>query len=127
MIAGIGTDIVSIARIRTALDRFPDRFARKILSEHEFAEFMKNSDQATFLAKRFAAKEAAVKALGTGFRHGIQHCDITVSHDTYGRPVLVFDGKAAIKMTENKITNSHLSISDERDHAVAFVVLEYQI
>lgn len=127
MIAGIGTDIVSVSRVRSILNRFPDRFAKKILSENEFADFTRCTTRAAFLAKRFAAKEAAVKALGTGFRQGVEYRDITVSHDAHGRPMLVFTGVALRKVSENKITNSHLSISDERDHAVAFVVLEYQI
>ncbi|HEX22459.1 MAG TPA: holo-[acyl-carrier-protein] synthase, partial [Chromatiales bacterium] len=68
MIYGIGTDIVGVSRLQTNLDRYGERFAARILAESEMAAFRQTQSQAHFLAKRFAAKEALVKALGTGFR-----------------------------------------------------------
>ena len=124
MIFGIGTDIVRVARMQQDLDRFGERFAARILTENEMQEFRRNAGKANFLARRFAAKEAAVKALGTGFSQGIQLHDIEVGHDAQGKPLLEFHGRAREFMRENSITVSHISLADEQDHAVAFVTLE---
>jgi holo-[acyl-carrier protein] synthase len=124
MIFGIGTDIVRVARMQQDLDRFGERFAERILTENEMQEFRRNAGKANFLARRFAAKEAAVKALGTGFSQGIQLHDIEVGHDEQGKPLLEFRGRAREFMREKSITISHISLADEQDHAVAFVTLE---
>jgi holo-[acyl-carrier protein] synthase len=122
-IFGIGTDIVQVARIHQCLERYGERFAERILSEGELREYRDNSRPSHFLARRFAAKEAAVKALGTGFRGGISLRDVTVHHDGAGRPLLAFQGRAAEIAGQRGINDVHLSLSDERDHAVAFVIL----
>ncbi len=124
MIIGIGTDIVGVARIRFSLERFGDRFAKRVLSEQEFSEFRGAANRDAFLAKRFAAKEAAAKAFGTGFADGLALRHIEVTHDPRGRPELRFTGRAAQIATELDVTRALLSISDEREHALAFVVLE---
>lgn len=124
MIFGIGTDIVYVARIRHDLDRYGDRFAERILTANEMREFQRNANKANFLARRFAAKEAAVKALGTGFSNGVQLHDIEVSHDPQGKPLLAFHGRAREYMEQKHINISHISLADEQDHAVAFVTLE---
>ena len=124
MIFGIGTDIVKVQRISDDLKKYGDRFAQKILSDSEFSEFSDYSNQGAFLAKRFAAKEAAVKALGTGFRNGISMKHISVGHDELGKPILEFSGVANEVIQEKNIISSHLSIADENDFAVAYVVLE---
>jgi len=124
MISGIGTDIVQINRIRENLEQHGERFAKRILSDNEFQDFEKHKTQHAFLAKRFAAKEAAVKALGTGFRHGISMKHIIVEHDQWGKPILVFTDAALEVATQQKISQSHLSIADEKEFAVAYVVLE---
>lgn len=124
MIFGIGTDIVRVTRMQRNLDRYGERFAERILSETELAEFCDNARPAHFLARRFAAKEAAAKAMGTGFRDGIALRQIAVTHNEHGRPALDFTGAAADFLRSQGITASHLSISDEEDHAVAFVTLE---
>jgi holo-[acyl-carrier protein] synthase len=124
MIFGIGTDIVRVARMQQDLDRFGERFAERILTANEMQEFRRNSGKANFLARRFAAKEAAVKALGTGFSQGVQLHDIEVAHDEQGKPLLEFRGRAREYMREKSITISHISLADEQDHAVAFVTLE---
>ena len=124
MIYGIGTDIVEVGRIESGLQRHGRRFAARILTADELQAFDAASRPASFLAKRFAAKEALVKALGTGFRHGISLMHISVGRDPLGKPILEFDGEAATRITEAGITSTHLSLADEREYAVAFVVLE---
>ena len=108
------------------LDKHGLRFARRVLSEVELSDFEKNKYQSAFLAKRFAVKEAAVKALGTGFRDGISMTHITVGHDDLGKPVLTFSDVAKKIAHDKGIDNMHVSIADEKDYAVAYVVLECQ-
>lgn len=121
MIFGIGTDIVSIERIRHALARHGERFARRILADKELAVYHDAARPEHFLAKRFAAKEAAAKAFGTGFRDGLVMRDIVVVNDIKGKPELSFQGRARGLCDELGIGQHYLSISDERDHAIAFV------
>lgn len=123
MIFGIGTDIVAIARMEKALARHGERFAERILAESERAAYAEAAKPARFLAKRFAAKEAAAKALGTGFSGGISLHHITVDHDTLGRPLLSFHGQAISFCRERGVGEAHLSISDEHDYAIAHVIL----
>ena len=123
MIYGIGTDIVDITRMQGNLDKHGDKFARRILTEKEFIEFETKNNKAAFLAKRFAAKEAAVKAMGTGFSQGISLHHVGVVNDSAGKPILEFLDAAESFLKENNIKESHLSLADERDYAVAFVTL----
>ena len=123
MIYGIGTDIVQVSRIRDSLERFGARFARRILAEPEWARFETAARPAHFLAKRFAAKEAAAKALGTGFRDGLGLRDFIIVNDARGRPGLEFAGRARELGKAFGIGACFVSISDERDYAVAFVTL----
>lgn len=123
MIYGIGTDIVHVPRIAHALDRFGLAFAQRILGPAEIEEYAGCTRAAPFLAKRFAAKEACAKAMGLGFRDGLALRQITVVHDGKGRPELQFSGYAQCFMEQAGITASHLSLSDETDYAIAFVVL----
>ena len=123
MIFGIGTDIVDITRMQGNLDKHGDKFARRILTEKEFTEFETKNKKASFLAKRFAAKEAAVKAMGTGFSQGISLHHVGVVNDSAGKPILEFLDVAERFLKENNIKESHLSLADERDYAVAFVTL----
>ena len=124
MILGIGTDIVQVSRMRANLDRHGERFVRHILANAELEEFFVAKRPAHFLAKRFAAKEAFVKALGTGFRNGIRFSDIRVTHDDLGKPGLGYNGKTASLLQQMGVTLSHISLADERDYAVAFVILD---
>ena len=121
---GIGTDIVDVSRIVRALQKHPERFAEKILAAEEFLEFSASTQKARFLAKRFAAKEAASKALGTGMRHGVWFTDFCVSHSESGQPLLQCRGRAGKLQADYQIQSSHLSLSDESDYVVAFVVME---
>ena len=124
MIYGIGTDIVSISRIREALSRHGERFPQRILSEAEIVEFAGKKDPVRFLAKRFAAKEAFSKALGLGMTMPMSWRRMAVGHDARGKPILVYHPELAAYVTSVGIIAGHISITDEHDHAVAFVVLE---
>lgn len=124
MIYGIGIDIVRVARMQRSLERHGARFAARILTQGELADFRRTLKPAHFLARRFAAKEAAAKAMGTGFVDGLRLRQIGVTHDARGKPQLVFDGQAAAFVRARMIHAAHLSLSDEEDHAVAFVTLE---
>jgi holo-[acyl-carrier protein] synthase len=124
MIFGIGTDIVEVSRIEQALERHGDAFARRILTDEEYSEFLQSHTQARFLAKRFAAKEAFAKALGTGLRAPASMQNIGVSHDALGKPVFVLAPVLQALAEERHILRQHVSISDEKALAVAFVVLE---
>jgi holo-[acyl-carrier protein] synthase len=124
MIFGIGTDIISVARIEAAVRRHGDAFAKRILSASEHAELSEHAHPARFLAKRFAAKEAFAKATGQGLRHPVSLQRITVSHDDLGKPVFVFDELLADHLVKFGVVRYHLSLSDEKESAVAFVILE---
>ncbi len=123
MIAGIGTDLVQIDRIAAALARTPG-LARRILRPEELAGFSASRDQARYLAKRFAAKEAAVKALGTGIGRGVSWQHLEVGHDALGKPGLQLSEGAQARALELGISRLHLSYSDEQQWVVAFVVAE---
>ncbi len=127
MIYGIGVDIVRVARMQAALERFGERLARRILTSHEMSALAHSRRPAYFLAKRFAAKEAVAKALGTGFRHGLALHHIGVRSDELGRPLLEFHGAALALLTERGISGAHLSLADEEDYALAFVTLTKQV
>ena len=124
MIIGIGTDIVKVARIEAAIARHGVAFAERILSPDELLEYATHSYPARFLSKRFAAKEAFAKATGHGLRHPVSLQRITVSHNELGKPALLFDTELSAYLHRLGVSNHHLSISDERDTAVAFVILE---
>lgn len=126
MIVGVGTDIVAVERMAQSLQRHDGRIAEKVLSSAELTEFEQRSERIRpqFLAKRFAAKEAAAKALGTGFRNGITLPQIEVGHDAQGKPLLQWHGAARQQFEQIRAATAHLSISDEESHAVAFVVIE---
>ncbi len=124
MIFGIGTDIVRVARMARDIERYGDKLAERILTDAELAEYRASERRAHFLAKRFAAKEAAAKAMGTGFSQGIQLRQIGVAHDAKGKPLLQFTDAALRFLEQHKIRVTHVSLADEEDHAVAFVTLE---
>ena len=123
MIAGIGTDIASVARIAKAWERSGERFARRILTEKEYQVFEGRNHSAAYLASRFAAKEAASKALGTGIGK-VSFQDMEVSNLESGAPVLTFTGAALELQQQRGIARVHISLSDEAEYAQAFVILE---
>jgi len=124
MIVGLGTDIAEIERIEKALNRSGDAFAERILTKNELSVFSGLKQQARYLAKRFAAKEAASKALGTGIAHGVSFQDFEISNDDNGKPVLTLAGKAQELAKVAGVISIHITISDERHYAVATVILE---
>lgn len=123
MIFGIGTDIVEISRIERAIEG-SEKFAQRILTTFELAEYAQTKQKARYLAKKFAAKEALVKAMGTGIGRGVSWQMVQIVHDANGRPlIVVFDGIEAF-FKQQKISAWHVSISDEREYATATVLLE---
>ncbi len=123
MIHGIGTDIVAVKRLQEMCDRHGDKALARLLAPQEMAGFAMAPDKGRFLAKRFAAKEAFGKALGTGIRPPAVLSAIAVTHDELGKPHLTCCGQLQ-EMLENQGLVAHLSISDEADYAIAYVILE---
>ncbi len=124
MILGVGTDIVSVARIRHTLDRYGAQFAQRILSDAELLELNDVKNPVPWLAKRWAAKEAFGKAAGSGIREPLTFAGIGVGHDDAGRPLFELSDVIAFHLQSRGIARTHLTISDERDYAVAFVGFE---
>jgi holo-[acyl-carrier protein] synthase len=124
MIYGVGTDVVEIGRIEKALERFGERFARRILCEPELRRFAKHRLPANYLAKRFAAKEAFTKALGTGIKAPANWHGVWVTNHASGKPELEFSEPLKKVLSKRGILRAHLSLSDERGVALATVILE---
>lgn len=124
MILGIGTDLVEIGRIELALERWGERFARRILVPRELDRFARHRKPAAYLAKRFAAKEAFSKAIGTGIHHPVSWHNISVVNHASGRPYLELSASLATFVQSRGILRVHVSLTDERGMAAAFVVLE---
>ena len=123
MIFGIGTDIVAVSRLRDMWQRHGEHALARLLAADEYSDFAAAADKGRFLAKRFAAKEAIAKALGTGIAEGVNLNDIEIANDERGKPYVRLHGGAAARMQAMGANHCHLSISDERDHALAFAVL----
>jgi holo-[acyl-carrier protein] synthase len=124
MIFGVGTDVVEIGRIQKALERFGEKFARRVLCEPELNRFFKHRLPANYLAKRFAAKEAFTKALGTGIRAPANWHGVWVANLPSGKPELHFSLPLKKLLEKNGVTRAHLSLSDEKGVAFATVILE---
>ena len=124
MIYGIGTDIVSTNRIRTALDRHGDRFAERVLAPAEREAWRVAEQPVRLIAKRWAVKEAFGKAARIGVRAPITLQSVWLTHGLQGEPILAWDDEVSIWLTERKIVRAHVSLSDEADYAVAYVILE---
>ena len=124
MIYGVGTDVVEIGRIKAVLEKYGERFARKILCEPELRRFENHRLQANYLAKRFAAKEAFTKALGTGIRAPANWHGVWVVNARSGKPSLQYSAALNELLKQRNITQSHLSLTDERGMAAATVILE---
>lgn len=123
MIIGVGTDIVAIERMRGLWQRHGENGMEKILAPDEREACRKSTDPARFMAKRFAAKEALGKALGMGIRAPLLMTAVQVIHDAAGKPGFLLDAEADVLLA-GKNCVAHLSISDEQDYALAFVVVE---
>ena len=124
MIYGIGTDIVAIRRIEESVTKFGDRFVQRILNVTEVAEYAGNGQPVRFLAKRFAVKEAFSKAFGTGIGAEVGLHDVAVSHDAMGKPMIAPSPALAKRLAGCGVSAMHVSISDEAEYAIAYVVLE---
>jgi holo-[acyl-carrier protein] synthase len=124
VIFGVGTDVVEIARIEKALGRWGERFAERILCAPELGLFRKHIKPASYLAKRFAAKEAFTKALGTGIHAPANWHGVWVVNLPSGKPTLQFSPPLAQLLQQKAINRTHLTLSDERGVAFATVILE---
>ena len=124
MIVGIGTDVCSIRRIEKSLERFGDRLVNRILTPAERPRFTRVKDRAGYLAKRFAAKEAFSKAIGTGIHAPFTWHSITVTRNPKGKPGIEPSAAMAKHLKKMGVTGYHISLTDDGDVAMAFVVLE---
>ena len=128
MILGIGTDLTDVRRIAATLERFGERFSRRIFTEAERARSARKANPAASYAKRFAAKEACAKALGTGIRQGVFWRDMGVVNARSGQPTLVLTGGAALRLARMVPPGLrgvvHLSLTDDHPYAQAFVIIE---
>lgn len=128
MILGVGTDLANIERVARTLERFGDRFRDRVFTDHERARALRMADEAATLAKRWAAKEACSKALGTGLRMGIAWRDMGVSNLETGQPVMELTGWAAERLRAmtpaGHSATVHVSLTDDHPWAQAFVVIE---
>lgn len=124
LIYGIGTDIAAIPRFRTLYERYGEAAGRRILAEEEQAAFQAASDKARFLAKRFAAKEAFSKAVGTGLRGEVKMRAISLRHNALGRPELAFSEALAAWLERQGVGHVHVSLSDDAGLVSAFAVAE---
>jgi holo-[acyl-carrier protein] synthase len=124
MIVGTGIDIAEVPRIRQSIERFGDRFLQRIFTAGEMRYCDSKANRVERYAARFAAKEAAMKALGTGWNHGVRWRDCEVTRKPGGRPTMSFHGKAGEFATKLGVTNIALSISHTAEQAIAQVILE---
>jgi holo-[acyl-carrier protein] synthase len=128
MILGIGSDLADIRRVQASLDRFGDRFTHRIFTDLERARSERKADRAGSYARRFAAKEACAKALGTGLSRGVFWRDMGVTNLATGQPTLALTGGAAARLSamtpEGLIAKLHLSLTDDYPYAQAFVIIE---
>lgn len=124
MIVGTGIDIAEVPRIRKSMERFGDRFLQRIFTAGEIRYCESKANRVERYAARFAAKEAAMKALGTGWNHGVRWLDCEVSRLPGGRPTMVFHGRAGEFAARLRVKNAALSISHTAEQAIAQVILE---
>lgn len=128
MIVGIGNDVIDIRRIEETLGRFGGRFIERIFTDVEIAKSEKRAQRAASYAKRFAAKEACSKALGTGFRKGVFWKDMGVVNEPSGKPTMVLTGGAREQLDSlvpaGHKARIHLTITDDFPYAHAFVMIE---
>ena len=123
MIFGVGTDIVELTRVQKTYARFGEHFVRRLLLDEERKLFERSKHPVRFLAMRFAGKEAAVKAMGTGFAHGMWIRDVGVVHNQWGKPMLIFSERGQALCSEMGIGESHVSLTDDAGLILAFAVM----
>jgi holo-[acyl-carrier protein] synthase len=123
MIFGIGTDVVQLARIEQVYGRFGEKFVERLLLPQEEAAFRRYKRPVRFLAMRFAAKEAIVKAMGTGFAHGMWIRDAGVVSNAWGKPEIVWSDRGRVMCEKLGIGDGHVTLTDEAGLIVAVAVL----
>lgn len=123
MIFGIGTDVVRLDRVEATLAQFGEHFVRRLLLPEEEAQYRSQRRKARFLAMRFAGKEAVVKAMGTGFRHGMWIRDVGIVADWRGKPEIIYSERGRALCRSMGIGEGHVSLTDEAGLVVAFAVL----
>ena len=124
MIFGVGTDVVEVARIQATYDRFGQHFVQRLLMDEELELFQNSKWLVRFLAMRFAGKEATVKAMGTGFRHGIWLRDVGLTNNDWGRPLIIWSERGRGVCERLGIGAGHVSLTDEAGLVAAFAVVE---
>jgi holo-[acyl-carrier protein] synthase len=124
VIFGVGTDIVEVSRIQATYDRFGEHFVRRLLMDEELAMFRNTRSPARFLAMRFAGKEATVKAMGTGFAHGVWLRDIGITSNDWGRPLVIWSERGRRVCERLGIGAGHVSLTDDAGLVIAFAVVE---
>ena len=124
MILGIGIDLLEIERLKQALERHGDRFGERVFTDRERADCAGRADEMQKLAARFAAKEAGLKALGTGWAEGLAFRQIEVVRTPNGRPELALHGKAAEQAKRLGVRRAHVSLTHQPGSAAAIVILE---
>jgi len=124
MILGIGSDLAEVARIRASRERFGERFLQRIYTETEIAYSLAKANTDERLAARFAAKEAGMKALGTGLAGGVTWRDFAVDREPSGKPLLILSGAAASIAVQIGVRKVHLTLTHTAELAMAFVVIE---
>ena len=123
MIFGVGTDIVEVSRVQATYDRFGEHFVRRILMDEEIELFRKSKWPVRFLAMRFAAKEATVKAMGTGFAHGVWIRDVGIVSNPWGRPEIIWSPRGQAVCERLGIGHGHVSLTDDAGLVMAFAVV----
>lgn len=124
MIFGIGTDIVELVRIQAIHARYGDHFARRILMDAEMALYQRSKNPVRFLAMRFAGKEATVKAMGTGFAHGVWLRDVGILQNEWGRPIITWSERGRRVCERLGIGAGHVSLTDDAGLVMAFAIVE---
>ncbi|MDJ0911049.1 MAG: holo-ACP synthase [Woeseiaceae bacterium] len=124
MIFGVGTDIVELSRVQAVYERFGERFVQRLLMDEEAEMFRRSKHPVRFLAMRFAAKEATVKAMGTGFAHGVWIRDVGITANDWGRPLVIWSERGQRVCDRLGIGKGHVSLTDDAGLVVAFAVVE---
>jgi holo-[acyl-carrier protein] synthase len=124
MIYGVGTDILRLDRVARVFDRYGEKFVQRLLLPEELKYFAYSKNPVRFLTMRFAAKEAIVKAMGTGFANGMWIRDCGTTPDRLGKPEIIFSSRGHAKCEELGIVGGHVTLTDEAGLVVAFAVLE---
>ena len=124
MIFGVGTDVVELSRVQATYERFGEHFVRRLLMAEELESFRRSKWPVRFLAMRFAGKEATVKAMGTGFRHGIWLRDVGIVNNDWGRPLVIWSPRGRRVCERLGIGAGHVSLTDDAGLVIAFSVVE---